>query len=376
MASNQFGDVLALTTFGESHGPAIGGVIDGFPAGFCPDLQAVQEALELRRPGRTGWVSPRREPDHVEWLSGLLEGVTTGAPIAFLIRNHDARPEAYQDLNRLWRPGHAQWAYQAKYGIVESSGGGRSSARETAVRVVAGALAQQWLLTQGVRIGARLAQVGEIRAPSVAWAALRDAQVDQAEALWQQVAQDPIFCSHQQSSTRIQEFLGQLMREGDSIGAIVEGWIVGAPAGWGDPLARKLDAELAAICLSLPACKGFEVGEGFGAACMRGSQHNDLFACDAEGEVAPASNRAGGLLGGITTGMPVLFRAAFKPTSSIRKEQTTCTREGVPCRMSTGPEGRHDPCVGIRAVPIVVACTAWVVANAAMRNRLARAERA
>jgi chorismate synthase len=375
MASNQFGDLLVLTTFGESHGPAMGGVIDGFPAGFRPDFKAIQSMVDLRRPGRNSWVTPRRELDQIEWLSGLLEGLTTGAPIAFLIRNQDARPEAYQSLNSLWRPGHAQWAYHAKYGVVDSSGGGRSSARETVVRVVAGALAQQWLQTRGVRIGAHLAQVGEIRAPDIAWTDLRDEQGRQAEALWQRVTDDSIFCSDPDTSVCIQEYLQGLLTSGDSIGAIVEGWVVGAPAGWGDPIARKLDADLAAMCLSLPACKGFEVGEGFDVARLRGSQHNDPFACDAQGCISPSSNHAGGLLGGITTGLPILFRAAFKPTSSIRKEQTTCTREGVPCTMRTGPEGRHDPCVGVRAVPIVAACTAWVVANAALRDRLARSER-
>jgi chorismate synthase len=373
MASNAYGDCVVLTSFGESHGRAVGGVIDGFPAGFLVDLDAVQRCVEERRPGRSSFVSPRQETDHVEWLSGLLDGRTTGAPIAFLIRNQDARPEAYTQLNKLWRPGHAQWAYQQKYGLVDSSGGGRSSARETVVRVVAGALAELWLAQRGVIVGAELVQMGPLQAAAEAWPPLIEAQRSCARHRLERVRADPLFCGDQQSSAAMQSLMVDLAEQGDSVGAVVEGWVVGMPAGWGDPLARKLDAELAALCLSLPACKGFEVGCGFAAAQMRGSEHNDPFVYH-QGSPQPASNSAGGLLGGISTGLPLVFRAAFKPTSSIRKEQMTCTREGTPCRMSTGAEGRHDPCVGIRAVPVVRSIAAWAVMNAALRHRLARSE--
>jgi chorismate synthase len=374
MPSNAFGDVVRLTTFGESHGPAIGGVIDGFPAGFPIDGGQVQQALERRRPGRSAWVSPRQEPDQIEWLSGLLEGVTTGAPIAFILRNRDARPSAYQELNTLWRPGHAQWSYHQKYGLVDGSGGGRSSARETAVRVAAGNLAQQWLARHGIVVGAEIAQIGNLVTPEPVWSFSGVQQRAEASERQHRIDSSAVFTSDEQAAQRICTLLEQLQQEGDSIGAIVRGWVVGMPPGLGDPLAAKLEAELAHACLSLPASKAFAIGEGFEVATQRGSVFNDLFQPDGEGGVRCSSNRAGGLLGGISTGQPLLFQVGFKPTSSIAQAQTTCTREGVPCTMRIGPEGRHDPCVGIRAVPVVTAVAAWAVFNAALRQRLARSE--
>ncbi|MFZ4099581.1 MAG: chorismate synthase [Chlamydiia bacterium] len=365
MASNRLGEILALTTFGESHGPGIGGVIDGFPAGFPVDFEAVQRAMEERAPGRTPWTSPRKESDQVEWLSGLLDGRTTGAPIAFWIKNQDVKRESYQTLQSVYRPGHATWSYLAKYRVFDAAGGGRASARETAVRVVAGALAEQWLAGLGVVCGAYLDQVGTLQG-----ARAMPAGAEEARAWREQIGASALYAQDEGFCSQAIALLERVMEEGDSLGGVVAAWAVGVPAGWGDPMYQKLEAQLAHAMMSLPASKGFEMGEGFQAASMRGSQHNDAFVPGKGGGVAWESNHAGGVLAGISTGEPLFCRTAFKPASSIRIPTPTCTLSGEATSIGVPPGSRHDPCVAIRAVPVVRSLLAWTLMEAALRQRL------
>lgn len=345
MASNSLGQHFRITTWGESHGPAIGVVIDGCPAGLQLSVEEVNEQLLLRRPGRR-YTSPRQEKDEAEILSGLFEGKTTGAPLSIIIWNRDVDSTPYEAVKQLLRPGHAQYTYLKKYGIFDYRGGGRSSARETACRVAAGAVAKKFLSVYDIEVLAYVKQVGEIRANTEA--------VSRS-----QVVNSPIFCPDCCAEAKICQLLESL--EGDSIGGVIE-LVAKIPAGLGDPIYEKLEANLAKAMLSIPASKGFEMGDGFAAARMRGSGHNDLFSVANE-EITLSSNHAGGTLGGISTGQPLLCRVAFKPTSTIQRPQATVDRDGHP-QTFTAPGKRHDPCVAIRAAPVVEAMGALVLADA------------
>lgn len=357
MASNSFGQIFRITTFGESHGPAIGVIIDGCPAGLPLTLEDVQQQLALRRPGQNPYTSPRAELDQAEILSGLFEGKTTGAPIAIMIRNKDADSGQYEAIKDLYRPGHANFTYLQKYGCFDYRGGGRSSARETAARVAAGAVAKKLLAQFQIDCVAFVAEAGGIIAAIPDFSSLR-----------QQTQSSPVFCPDPNASTQIVQKIEQISQEKDSMGAII-GCIAHLPPGLGDPVYEKLEARLASAMLSIPATKGFEIGSGFAAARMKGSEHNDPFDVDEQGHIHTATNHAGGTLGGISTGEPLVFRVAFKPTSSIKKPQQTVNLQGERTAFQLPASGRHDPCVAIRAVPVVEAMTALVLADALLMNR-------
>ena len=322
---NTIGTLFRLTTFGESHGTAIGGVVDGMPAGIAIDYDLLRADMARRRPGQSALTTARHEADDVEFLSGIYEGRTTGAPIAFLIRNTDARPADYEELAHVFRPSHADYTYTAKYGHRDPRGGGRASARETAVRVVAGALAKTVLLHHGITVSATLTQVGS--------------------------ETDPTFFA---------DVISRVKAGGDSIGGIVSGTVTGCPAGLGEPHYGKLHAALGAAMLSIPACHGFDYGSGFEGVALRGSELNDPFSTDGQGHVTTLTNHSGGIQGGISMGcQPITFRALFKPTPTIALPQATITTDGQPHTLAA--HGRHDPCVALRAVPVVEAMTAIVI---------------
>lgn len=349
MAGNSFGDAFRITTFGESHGAAIGVIIDGCPPGLPFTPADLHRDLSRRRPGQSRHVTQRRESDEAEILSGIFGGITTGAPVALLIRNIDARPKDYAAIKETFRPGHADFAYFHKYGIRDYRGGGRSSARETAARVAAGALARVLLSSLGVKVQGCMEEMGGIKVPFVNW---RD------------TAKNPFFAANNNAAMQKQlaDKITQLRRDGDSCGAIVRVNATGIPAGWGEPVFDRLDADIAKALMSINAVKGVEIGEGFGAAAMTGSAHND--------EITPAgfaTNHSGGILGGISIGADINARIAIKPTSSICKPQRTITESGKATKVQT--TGRHDPCVGIRAVPVAEAMLLLVLADHAMRHR-------
>lgn len=364
MPSNSFGSLFRITTFGESHGPAIGVVIDGCPAGLPISVKEIQAELSLRQTGKTPYTSPRGEKDETEILSGVFEGKTTGAPIALLIRNHDADSSKYEPIKDLLRPGHANYTYLQKYGIFDYRGGGRSSARETVARVAAGTIAKKLLAHFGIQTCAFVSEIGGIAmAPPV---------FKNLVALRKKTLANPIFCPDEQAAKLMMTAIEAARQEGDSLGGILQGAAVGLPAGLGDPVYQKLEANLAYAMLSLPATKGFEIGSGFAAARMKGSEHNDTFEADRKGGVRPATNLAGGTLGGISTGAPLTFRVAFKPPSSIDKPQKTVSITGKTKTFKLPPGSRHDPCVAIRAVPIVESMLALVLADALLMNRLSQ----
>lgn len=342
MGSNRFGRYLTVTTWGESHGKEMGVVIDGCPPRIPIDEEWINEALKKRAPGQTPWTSPRKEPDIAEIVSGTYEGLTTGAPIAIRIANQDAKSSAYKGMDAVLRPGHANASYLQKYGIFDHRGGGRASARETACRVAAGAIAERIL--EGVEVVAYLREVGGTLIDEVNLGDLK---------------KSPIFCPSAKQEKEIIALLDEVRQKGDSCGGIVEVVARGVPAGFGDPVYDKLEARLAGAMLSIPASKGFEIGEGFAAAAMRGSEHNDRFVSLQE----TATNHAGGTLGGISTGMPIVCRVAFKPTSSIAIAQETVTTEGEKTTFSLPEGSRHDPCVAIRAVPVVRAMMLLTLAD-------------
>ena len=363
MASNSFGYIFRITTWGESHGKAIGVVIDGCPAGLALEEQDINKALALRAPGRNAYTSPRQETDAAEIYSGVFAGKTTGAPISILIKNRDVDSSHYSPLQNVLRPGHANFTYLQKYGPnYDYRGGGRASARETACRVAAGAIAKKLLHQYGIQTCAYLSQVGTVQA---------EEDFPDIQDLKQNTENSPIFCPFPQASAAMQTVIQTTKEAGDSIGGVVTFYATGLPVGLGDPVYEKLEANLAKAMLSLPASKGFEIGEGFQAAAMYGSDHNDAF-IQKEQAIQTQSNHAGGTLGGISNGMPLLGRVAFKPTSSIRKPQATVDLAGNPSTM-TLPEGaRHDPCVAIRAVPVVDAMCALVLVDALLLNRCAK----
>lgn len=362
MASNSFGKIFKITTWGESHGKAIGVVIDGCPAGLEIDESEIHAALALRAPGRNSFTSPRVEADKAEILSGVFEGSTTGAPICIIIPNQNADSSKYEPIKDLLRPGHANYTYLEKYGIFDYRGGGRSSARETACRVAAGAIAKKFLKQQGIQTTAYIKQIGSVEAR------IEECNVELINTL---TYQSPVYCPDSQATSAIIELIEQAKAEGDSLGGIIEFIAMGVPPGIGDPVYEKLEANLAHAMMSLPATKGFEIGSGFQSAMMKGSKHNDLFSKDS-GKVLTQTNYAGGTLGGISTGMPIVGRVAFKPTSSIMKQQETLTSSGEKAFINLPAGSRHDPCVAIRAVPIVDAMVALILVDAILLNRCAR----
>ena len=351
MSFNTFGRVFRFSTWGESHGPAIGAVVDGCPPGLPLSEADIQPFLDKRKPGTSKFTTQRREPDEVRILSGVFEGRTTGTPISLMIENTDQRSKDYSDVAKAYRPGHADYAYDAKYGFRDYRGGGRSSARETASRVAAGAVAR--LVLPEVDIFAYVSEIGGD--------AIDFARFDAAE-----IGNNPFFCPDPEAARRWEQLVDDARKDGSSLGAVVECVASGVPAGWGAPLYAKLDSELAAAMMSINAVKGIEIGDGFAAARLRGEQNADPMR---PGEDGPAflANHAGGIAGGISTGQPVKLRVAFKPTSSILIPVETITREGEASDIIT--KGRHDPCVGIRGVPVVEAMMALVLADQKLLHR-------
>ena len=351
MSLNSFGRVFRFTTWGESHGPAIGAVVDGCPPGLALTEADIQPWLDLRKPGTSKFTTQRREADEVRILSGVFEGRTTGTPISLMIENTDQRSKDYSDVAKSYRPGHADYAYDAKYGFRDYRGGGRSSARETASRVAAGAVAR--LVIPDVDIFAYVREIGG------------DA-IDYANFDPAQIGENPFFCPDRQAAQRWEALVDAARLDGSSLGAVVECVASGVPAGWGAPLYAKLDSELAAAMMSINAVKGIEIGDGFAAARLRGEDNADPMRPGAEGPTFLA-NHAGGIAGGISTGQPIKLRVAFKPTSSILIPVDTVTREGDASQIIT--KGRHDPCVGIRGVPVVEAMMALVLADQKLLHR-------
>lgn len=339
-------------------------MIDGCPSGLPLSEEEINAELARRRPGNHPFTSPRKELDRAEILSGVYEGVTTGSPISILIPNTDVDSSTYESIKHLLRPGHAQYPYEEKYGHVDLRGGGRASARETACRVAAGTVAKKLLAELGVELSAFLFQVGTISAPQPECRAI--------DSLRAAAVQSPIFCPNKETEQAILQALGKIKKEGDSLGGIVEFRAEGLSTTWGDPVYEKLDANLAKAMLSIPACKGVEIGAGFSSVTMRGSEHNDLFAKTPENKIITTSNHSGGILGGISNGMPLIIRAAFKPTSSITKPQSTLDKDGNRATMTLSTKARHDPCVAIRAVPVVEAMGALALADAFLMDRSVR----
>jgi chorismate synthase len=362
MAANFFGNIFRITTFGESHGPGIGVVIDGCPAGLSLTEEDINEQLALRRPGRNLYTSPRAEEDSAEILSGVFQGKTTGAPIAIFVRNRDADSSQYESLKNMYRPGHANFTYLQKYGIFDFRGGGRASARETVARVAAGAVAKKILKSHEISSSAFLAEMGGI--------AIDPPNFSDVDVLKKKTYASPLFCPDDGAAEKMSQKLSEIIREGDSLGGVVS-CVAHIPVGLGDPVYYKLEAMLAFAMLSLPASKGFEIGQGFHAAEMRGSLHNDPFVASG-GEIETASNFAGGTLGGISTGMPLFFSVAFKPTSSIQQPQPTVDINGRAAILELSKRSRHDPCVAIRAVPVVEAMADIVLVDALLMNRSAK----
>lgn len=348
MAGSCLGELFRVSTFGESHGPAIGCVVDGCPPGLELSEADIQAELDRRRPGTSRHVTQRREPDTVEILSGVFEGRTTGTPIGLLIRNQDARSRDYGAIAECFRPGHADYSYWQKYGVRDYRGGGRSSARETATRVAAGAIARKWLRQQfGIHLRGRLAQLGPLPVPCTDWAL---------------VAQNPFFASDADVLPELEAYMDALRRDGDSVGALLEVEATGMPTGLGEPVFDRLDADIAHAMMSVNAVKGVEIGDGFACVSQRGSEHGD--------ELTPQgflSNHAGGILGGISTGQDLRVRVAIKPTSSIRIPRRSIDIHHQPVQVIT--EGRHDPCVGIRATPILEAMLALVLMDHVLRQQ-------
>lgn len=352
MSVNTFGRVLRFTTWGESHGPALGAVVDGCPPGLAIDESLIQPFLDARRPGQSRFTTQRQEPDQVRILSGTFEGRTTGTPISLMIENVDQRSKDYSEVAKAYRPGHADYVYDAKYGLRDYRGGGRSSARETAARVAAGGVAR--LIVPEVRIVAYVSEIGG------------DA-IDRAAIDFAEIGNNPFFCPDPAAAARWEVLVDAARKAGSSLGAVVECLATGVPAGWGAPLYGKLDADLAAAMMGINAVKGVEIGDGFDAARLTGEQNADRMRPGADGKPQFLDNHAGGIAGGISTGQPVTVRVAFKPTSSILTPVETITRDGEASEIFT--KGRHDPCVGIRGVPVVEAMMALVLADHKLLHR-------
>ncbi|EKE76230.1 chorismate synthase [Gallaecimonas xiamenensis] len=348
MAGNTFGTIFTVTTFGESHGLALGAIVDGCPPGLELTEADLQHDLDRRRPGTSRYTTPRQEPDQVKILSGTFEGKTTGTPIGLLIENTDQRSQDYSEIARQFRPGHADYGYHHKYGLRDYRGGGRSSARETAMRVAAGAIAKKWLAQFGVTIRGALVAMGEVDCPVTDWS---------------QVEQNPFFCGNPDKLDDLDELLRAIKKEGDSVGAKIMVEASGVPVGLGEPVFDRLDADIAKAMMCINAVKGVEIGDGFEAARQRGSEHRD--------EITPEegflTNHAGGILGGISTGQSISVNIALKPTSSIKVPGRSIDVDGNAVEVVT--KGRHDPCVGIRAVPIAEAMLALTLMDHWLRHR-------
>ncbi|MBS4099573.1 MAG: chorismate synthase [Sulfuricella sp.] len=348
MSGNTLGKLFSVTSFGESHGPAIGCVVDGCPPGLDLCAADIQLELDRRKPGTSRHVTQRRESDTVEILSGVFEGKTTGTPIGLLIRNEDQRSKDYGSIAATFRPGHADYTYWQKYGIRDYRGGGRSSARETAVRVAAGAIAKKWLAARyGVTIRGYLSQLGPIVAPFKSW---------------DEVGQNPFFVADASLVPQLEAYMDELRKDGDSVGAKITVAASGVPVGWGEPVYDRLDADIAHAMMGINAVKGVEIGDGFACIAQKGSEHGDELSAGGF-----LSNHAGGILGGISSGQDIVVNIAIKPTSSIRIPRQSIDKTGNPATVST--EGRHDPCVGIRATPIAEAMLAIVLMDHALRQR-------
>lgn len=353
MSGNSIGKLFCVTSFGESHGPAIGCIVDGCPPGLTLSAEDIQQELDRRKPGTSRHVTQRREADRVEILSGVFENTTTGTPIALLIRNEDQRSKDYSKIMDVFRPGHADYTYWQKYGVRDYRGGGRSSARETAVRVAAGAIAKKWLHERhGIIIRGYMAQLGPIVIPF---------------KNWDDVGRNPFFAADSDYAPELETFMDNLRKSGDSAGARISVVAEGVPVGWGEPVYDRLDADIAHAMMNINAVKGVEIGAGFNSITQKGTEHSD--------EITPEgflSNNAGGILGGISSGQPVTVSIAIKPTSSIRLARQSVDKAGNPVLVET--HGRHDPCVGIRATPIAEAMLAIVLMDHALRHRAQNAD--
>lgn len=358
MAGSSFGNVFRISTFGESHGAAIGVVVDGCPAGLTIDEGFIQSELDRRRPGQSAIVTQRKESDTVQILSGIFEGKSTGTPIAMVIPNTDARSQDYNHIAEAFRPSHADFTWQSKFGLRDHRGGGRSSARETAARVAAGAIAKLFLMENGITVSAYVSQVGHLKL---------EQPYDTLNLLLTE--SNPVRCPDPEMAIQMEALIREVRKAGDTIGGVVSCVIQNCPAGLGEPVFDKLHADLGKAILSINACKGFEYGSGFEGVALRGSEHNDAFYNDG-GVIKTRTNHSGGIQGGISNGMDIYFRAAFKPVATIVAEQESVDEQGEPA-VVTG-KGRHDPCVLPRAVPIVEAMAALVVADHLLRGRGAK----
>ncbi|MBZ0326613.1 MAG: chorismate synthase [Altibacter sp.] len=353
MAGNSFGSIFKLTTFGESHGQAIGGIIDGCPAGLSIDFKAIETEMARRKPGQSAIVTQRKESDAVEFLSGIFEGVTTGTPIGFVIKNTNQKSADYTHIKDTYRPSHADYTYDKKYGIRDYRGGGRSSARETACRVVAGAIAKQ--LLKDIKITAYVSGVGELQL-----------QKNYSEVDFSEIEKNPVRCADAEMALQMEAYIKEIRKQGDTVGGIVTCVLQNVPLGLGEPVFDKLHAQLGKAMLSINAVKGFEYGSGFAGTHLKGSVHNDLFNEDG----STKTNYSGGIQGGISNGADIYFKVAFKPVATIMQSQETINSEGEKVAMQG--RGRHDPCVVPRAVPIVEAMAALVVADFWLLNKTAK----
>ncbi|MEL6720190.1 MAG: chorismate synthase [Bacteroidota bacterium] len=360
MSGNIFGKAFRISTFGESHGKAIGVIIDGCPAGLEIDEAFIQSELARRRPGQSNIVTQRKESDTAQILSGIFEGKTTGTPIAIVINNKDARSKDYSHIATKFRPSHADFTYHMKYGLRDYRGGGRSSARETAARVAAGAIAKQFLQNEGITINAYVSQVGALKT-----------EKSYQELDFANIEATPVRCPDLDMAERMITHIKEIRKDGDTIGGVVQAVVQACPVGLGEPAFDKLHADLAKAMLNINACKGFEYGSGFAGVEMRGSQHNDLFFKDENDEIKTKTNHSGGIQGGISNGMDIYFRVAFKPVATIVSSQESVDEAGEAAEVVG--KGRHDPCVVPRAVPIVEAMTALVLADHLLRQRMTKA---
>ncbi len=359
MSANTFGTLFRLTTYGESHGAALGGIIDGCPAGLIIDMEFIQLELARRRPGQSEMTTPRDESDTIEIISGVFEGRSTGSPIAFEVRNKDHHSFDYDHLRDTYRPSHADYTYDSKYGFRDYRGGGRSSARETLSRVAGGAVAKLLLQNSGIRVKAFVSSIGEVKTE-------KDFTINQLD----EIELSLVRCPDPDASSKMIELINKLKSEGDTTGGIITCIISGVPPGLGEPVFDKLQADLAKAAMSINTAKGFEYGEGFKAPSMRGSAHNDIFTSGGHGEIKTLTNHSGGIQGGISNGSDIVFRVAFKPIATIQKPQPSVNNKGE--NIVLAAKGRHDVCVVPRAVPIVEAMAALVIADHLLRNRSAR----
>lgn len=357
--SSNFGKAFTVTTFGESHGPVIGAVIEGCPAGLEIDMEFIQAQLDKRKPGQSKLTTQRKESDTPKILSGVFEGKTTGTPLAMIIENEDNRSKDYDHIKDLFRPSHADFTYQQKYGHRDFRGGGRSSARETAARVFAGAVAQLFLKKHGIEVSAYVSTVGNISCDK-----------DYSQLDLTKTFSNDVHCPDESTAAKMAALIEEVRKEGDTIGGIVTGVVKNCPVGLGAPVFDRLNADLGKAMLSINAAKGFEIGSGFSGVTMRGSQHNDPFVNES-GTIKTTTNFSGGVQGGISNGMPIYFRVAFKPVATIMKEQSSVDKEGNSAKVSG--RGRHDPCVLPRAVAIVEAMTALTIADHLLRHRMVNA---